>query len=234
MVDARSSMSIADAAAGAGGGEEQKTETEAVETPQSRDELPRSVGCVGLRRGGGGGGGGTILDLSELEALIPVGERKFYSSQLTTADKTVLQRVLAKAGEYESVAEVLADLRKNNGSKPLYDRTVALITGVRATIAGLSEAARRFVDQTAENVQRAVRGGGEGEDGDVGGITGITVQRVKSEAVKCVQRFRALDNATKAELRAAFPAVDAVVSNPTFQLLASGLLGISSESVSST
>ncbi|KAI1721113.1 nematode fatty acid retinoid binding protein (Gp-FAR-1) domain-containing protein [Ditylenchus destructor] len=150
------------------------------------------------------------LDLTQLDVIVPVEAKQFYES-LTSTDKQVLQKVLSKADNYTSVKEVLLDLR--NGSTTLYDKTVGIVTQMRSTIASLSKPARGFVDQTVNQINNALGGG-------------FSPTKIKNEARAIVERFKALDNETKEELKAAFPMVAKVVYNNIFQTLAAGLLGV--------
>lgn len=76
--------------------------------------------------------------------FIPLEVKNFYES-LNNDDRAVLQRVLSKASQYQNLSEVLQDVR--NGSSTLYDKSVKIVTDVRATVAALKPAARKFVDE---------------------------------------------------------------------------------------
>ncbi|KAI6177267.1 Fatty-acid and retinol-binding protein 7 [Aphelenchoides bicaudatus] len=147
---------------------------------------------------------------SEVEEFIPLEVKKFYEG-LNTEDRAVLQKVLSKASQYQNLSEVLHDLR--NGSSTLYDKAVNIVTDVRATVAALKPPARKFVDETAEQVKRAL-----GET--------FSFTKLKVEANAIVTRYQALDQASKDELMTAFPIVAGVVNNQVFQTLAAGVFGI--------
>jgi hypothetical protein len=148
----------------------------------------------------------------ELNEIIPSEARNFYES-LNDTDRKVLQNVLSKSSTYENVSQVLSDLK--NGSKPLYDKAVGVVTGLRSTIASLGKSARQFVDDTAQQAKDALNGP-------------YTLTKLRSEANAVIERYTALDEETKEELKNAFPMVSTIVYNNVFQTLAGGMLGIGS------
>ncbi|KAI6215387.1 Fatty-acid and retinol-binding protein 7 [Aphelenchoides besseyi] len=150
----------------------------------------------------------------EMEEIVPKEVKTFYES-LNEDDRSVLQQVLGKTSQYTNLSEVLTDLR--NGSSTLYDKAVGLVTDVRGTVAALSPSARKFVDETVEQVQR------------VFGET-FSFSKIKAEANVVVARYGALDDKTKKELMDSFPLANSILNNTVFQTLAAGLLGIGASS----
>jgi len=154
------------------------------------------------------------LDFEQVQEIVPVEAMQFFQS-LTSQDKEVLKNVLSKGSSYTSVRDLLADLRMN--STTLYDKTVAIVSQMRQTIASLSKPARAFIDDTATQLNASVNN------------RFFDAEKLKIEANLIVKRFRGLDTKTQEELRRAFPMVTKVVYNNVFQTLAIGLLGIQPE-----
>lgn len=150
------------------------------------------------------------LNMSDFIEFVPLETRKFFD-ELTEHDKAVLKNVLSNSASYSNVSQLLQYLR--NESSTLYNKAVESVTGIRKTIAGLSPSARSFVDETAVQAQNCLK-----EE--------ISLSKLKSEVKIAVDRYQSLDENTKAELKAAFPTVNLIISNPTFQLLSSALFGL--------
>ncbi|CAD5215668.1 unnamed protein product [Bursaphelenchus okinawaensis] len=147
---------------------------------------------------------------NQVSEIVPKEVKTFYDG-LTTEDRAVLKKVLSKGSTYSNVSEVLNDIK--NGSQSLYDKAVALVTDFRGTMSKLGANSTKFIDETVLQIQRAL-----GET--------FSLQKVKAEANVAVARYQALDEATKNELKEAFPIVATIINNPIFQTLAAGLLGI--------
>ncbi|KAI6188520.1 Fatty-acid and retinol-binding protein 7 [Aphelenchoides besseyi] len=136
----------------------------------------------------------------EMEEIVPKEVKTFYES-LDEDDRSVLQQVLGKTSQYTNLSEVLTDLR--NGSSTLYDKAVGLVTDIRGTVAALSPPARKFVDETVEQIQRP------------------------TWLLLVMERWT---KKTKKELMDSFPLANSILNNTVFQTLAAGLLGIGASS----
>uniref|UniRef100_A0A1I7ST76 Fatty-acid and retinol-binding protein 1 n=1 Tax=Bursaphelenchus xylophilus TaxID=6326 RepID=A0A1I7ST76_BURXY len=134
---------------------------------------------------------------NQVSEIVPKEVKTFYDG-LTTEDRAVLKKVLSKGSTYNNVSEVLNDLK--NGSSSLYDKAVALVTDFRSTMSKLGSNSTKFIDETVLQIQRAL-----GET--------FSIQKVKAEANVAVARYQALDDATKNELKEAFPVVATIINN---------------------
>uniref|UniRef100_A0A914EE56 Fatty-acid and retinol-binding protein 1 n=1 Tax=Acrobeloides nanus TaxID=290746 RepID=A0A914EE56_9BILA len=146
----------------------------------------------------------------QVQDLIPAEAKKFLNS-LTAEDRNVLKDIANKSSQYSTVDDVLNELKTR--SSTLYEKAVGVVKFFRDTLDSLSPSARKFVEDTIQQLHGFVRDGT------------INIEKIKSEINKIVQRYLALDDDTKDELKNAFPIVSTIVHNAIFQTMAQSLLG---------
>ena len=129
--------------------------------------------------------------------LLPEEVVTFYAG-LTDEDKQVIKDLAAKHSSYETEDQALDALKAK--SPKLHEKAVHLRELVKEKMAALTPEAREFVTGVVEQV-RALTHTGDGWPGLV---------EIQQMGGQVLERYEALSDAAKANLRSQFPGLDAV------------------------
>jgi geranylgeranyl pyrophosphate synthase len=147
----------------------------------------------------------------QFKDIVPEEVKTFYAD-LTDEDKSVLKDLASKHATFENEDQALEALKEK--SPKLYEKAKELHTLVKTKIDSLNPEAKTFVNEVIEKV-RALKPKGEEKP---------NLNKLRDEANQIIEKYKALSEEAKENLRATFPKITSVVQNEKFQQLAKGLL----------
>jgi len=125
-------------------------------------------------------------------------------------DKAALKDVALRYKEFKSEDEALDALKAKSPST--YEKVIKLHTYVKEKIDKLAPEAKEFVTEVTSAARKLHRD-------HLAGVP-INLEEVKTQAVKFIEKYRALPESAKESFKTEFPILSGVVKNEKFQTIA--------------
>jgi hypothetical protein len=147
----------------------------------------------------------------QFKEFVPEEVKKFYE-ELTDEDRVVIKEIAANHASYETEEQALEALKTK--SAKLHEKAVALRKLVKDKIDSLKPEAKTFIESMIEKL-KSLRPKGEEKP---------NLEKLRAAANELIEKYKALSQEAKDNLKTTFPKTHAIVENEKFQKLAKGLL----------
>ncbi|GMR40103.1 hypothetical protein PMAYCL1PPCAC_10298 [Pristionchus mayeri] len=146
---------------------------------------------------------------AEYKDMIPEQVKKFVT-ELTEEDKKVLKEIGANYASYKTPQEALDALKEK--SPALHEKAEQFHAFLKEKVDALGAEAKAFVEEILGDARKI--------QADVVAGNKPTLDQLKDKALAGFEKFKALSDEAKADLKKHFPITAAVFENEKFQALA--------------